>query len=291
VKAIAKTPAPNQALEPAIDRLDALVLRPGRGEVNPQDPAAVDAAGRQDLDHIRLKITDLTAEKANEQVADDPKRARTARLATLRFDLQVASKADGVDKAEVEALNKLVATARTQIKDGSDEADGTMRRLEDRIASLMAFPQGDAARRAKDLQQLYKNWTKLQHTTCAEVRALAARLRDWRPAADAADAEHKRDQICTAIEQYVTTCIETGAELATSIRTVWDDGTPDAARRKAREAALAALADRQRLLRSHPLTKELLTSSLAQGKLLSELIAGLPKLEYAVLTAVPARTA
>jgi hypothetical protein len=163
-------------------------------------------------------------------------------------------------------------------------------RVENQVALLMAHPEGEANRRAKDLPKLYNEWLTAVSRANEDLEALVGKLTEWKPTTDVAKSTKLRDALCQKIFNYALTFAEEKPELTRAMQIVWDTGKGDQERRKGREAALAIIADLERSLQAHPLTAELLKSPFPEAKVAPRLFSGLERLRFTVLTSVPAET-
>jgi hypothetical protein len=163
-------------------------------------------------------------------------------------------------------------------------------RFSDRIDLITARPEKGV--KLKDLPRLVQAWETTRTTTAVELGTLETELKGYDPGS-ASNADEIRNGVaalCGQIQQYAALVTAPAPAIVKCVDKLMDDeGATDAERRAEREAALAAIADRQRTIQGHPLSAMLAACPFKPARTVpARLSSALTRLEFTVLTSVAA---
>jgi hypothetical protein len=230
---------------------------------------------------------DLKAEQTKEAL-----KVRRREAAAAFADAKVAVKEADGDKLALDAIENLLDEADTAIKAG-DEASATraLDRVMQRADLLLAHPEGEVNRQRKALPKLFKEWQSVLTTTAGLLQTTIDAIGTYEPdpnSPDAGKALASAKRLAAQIAEYKTRFTETPLKtIEPVLGRLASDGVPEAGQRKAREEALALIADQSGALQKHPLTKMLVECPLPGASAIpGRLYTGLGRLQYTVLTSV-----
>lgn len=209
------------------------------------------------------------------------------RLIVLKERLPVAreqvQKAKG-DPNQIKAIEDLIKQAGDEIDASPDAAAKTLNRIEQRIDLVYANPAGGVARSRQQLPDVLAAWKTARRTARDGLQTVITALNDYVPTEEAKPAVVR---LGDTITEYMTTFTGGADKLEVPIKILADPGTPEPARRKAREEAMADILDKLRMLQAHPLTAQLAGAPFPAGKAAPRrLIDTLDWLHYTIMTSV-----
>jgi hypothetical protein len=264
-------------LKDAINKLTALV---GDGSPAVMKKEALDSRGQ------------IIAE--DEQKQKDEKAAKQKLKDRLYgVDLQVTQvkllvKAAKGEEAPLKRLEELLKKAEQQIESINEKAaNSTMDLIIRRIGLIQAHPEGEPARNRGQLDTLHKEWVAARTKAHANLNVVHDKMLEHMGAVADGPARSSIKQVSDALAAFRTTFTEGPSPLLAPLSTLADENTPDDGKRKAREDALATVADLQRRLRAHPMTSELAKAPLPAARAVpASLMRVLDRLHFTVLTSV-----
>jgi hypothetical protein len=242
------------------DERQALVLAKG-SEQGLKDQAAATETLREEL-RQRLKVLE-------------------ERLVVAR---QRVEEAKG-DENPLDAIERLIKQVGDEIKQQPDAAGATLDRIAQRIDLVYANPEGGMARQRRELPDLHDEWVTARQKAYEELRGVLVKLDEY--PADDGPSRAKVDQLSDRLTEYMMRFCGGVDRLAAPMRILADTEVAEPARRKAREAAIAAILDMQRALQAHPLTAKLATAPIPSARAAPKrLVDKLDWLHYAIITSV-----
>jgi hypothetical protein len=259
------------------------------------DAAFKDITTADDLSNATVASHKTEKDKAEKTQAETKGNREPLQNRYYALEMQFAEAKAMVKEAKgdpnaIKQIERLMTQAQSEInavtaeKKTMDKPTATMTRIQQRIDLMIAHPEGEAIRRLTELPGLYNEFRHTRADAQGQLGGLMQLIGTYM-------AEQGNDKavedLLDRVTEYSVRFTMNGDDFASSIDALADGKRPEAERRKAREHVLAGIAELQRGITAHPISRLLAESPLAGAKgVPRRLMAILDRLNFTVLTSV-----
>jgi hypothetical protein len=260
------------------------------------DKAFENISSPQDLTQAALAShsEEKTKAKTAKQLTGNLQKPLKDRLYALKMqfeEAEAAVKTAKGDQNQLDQIDRMMEKAKAEIdavtssKPDTKAAETTLDRIQRHLDLVLAHPEGEVNRHRGELPGLYDEYRKIRSEASEQLKALDGMIAQYVAPDD--DTKSKVAKLRKQFEAYRTAFAKGHNNFAPFIGALTDDERPDGERRKAREAGLAAIAELERGLMSHPLTRLLAESPMPGVKgVPRRLLGALDRLNFTILTCV-----
>ena len=238
----------------------------------------------------KVEIANAKTAKAETETNREPLKNRYYALEMQFAEAKALVKGAKGDENPVKMLERMMEQANSEIKAVSADKktitkpNATMDRIQQRINLMIAHPEGEANRRLTELPGLYNEFRQTRADAQGHLQGILGLIGEFMTEQG---NEKGVEDLLDRVSEYIARFTMNGDTFSGSVDVLADTERPEGERRKAREKILAGVAELQRGILSHPISKLLAESPFAGAKgVPARLIAVLDRLNFTVLTSV-----